>query len=75
MKIWQIEFCDGSPHWPACFIEAETADGAGDVLEARLADEDSRPETVYEDTAWPRPEWQITEAKRPLVFILGPWCR
>ena len=75
MTIWQIEFCGDSPHWPACFIEAETAKQAGDILEARLANEDLRPGTVYEDTAWLRSEWQIAEVKRPFVFILGPWCR
>ena len=74
MKIWWIEFCDDFPHWPACFIEAETEELAGDVLAARLADEDSRPGTVG-GAAWPRSEWRVSEAERPFVFILGPWCR
>lgn len=75
MTIWRIEFCADYPHWPECLIEAETAEQAGDILAAQLADEDSLPGTLHGETAWPRSEWKATEAERPLVFILGPWCR
>ena len=73
MTIWQINGFSDGPHWDTAYIEAETAREAMDKLKAALRD---GIDTVWEsDSAPDESEWAISEAPRPLVFVLGSGCR
>lgn len=75
-EIFLVECTETDPHWPAIYIEADSAEEAlqvvADTLAAKAGD---IGDTMWSSKILPRESWTATPMARPFRFFLGPWCR
>ena len=78
MKIWYVNFTNGSPHYSVAYVEAATEKAARarlrEYVDKCLADE-YYDDTVYKDAILPEEQWEVILADRPFMYVLGSGCR